>query len=46
MCMNNTHRNVRLSNKVIEELKKIKHPGQTYDGVITELIELAKKHNK
>ena len=30
---------IRLSEKVIKALDALKHPGQSYDGVIQELIE-------
>jgi len=37
---------VKLQPKTIERLKKLKHPGQSWDGVINELLnKLQKKAN-
>lgn len=36
---------VKLSEEVIKKLDEIKHPGQTYDGVIRELLERKEEHS-
>lgn len=30
---------VRLSKEVIDKLNSLKHPGQSYDGIVRELLE-------
>jgi predicted CopG family antitoxin len=34
---------VKLQPKTIERLKKLKHPGQSWDGLINELMDKLKK---
>lgn len=38
--MGKTTLNVVIRNNTLERLKLIMHPGQTYDGVITEILDL------
>lgn len=35
--------NIAISERAKDDLDSIKHPGQTYDGIIQELIDLWKK---
>lgn len=35
--------NVRLDKKVVDLMKQLKHPGQSYNGFILELIEVKVK---
>ena len=36
---------IRINDDTAEQLEKIKHPGQTWDGIIQELIQENKKTN-
>lgn len=34
---------IKVSDKVAKELDKLRHPGQSYDGIIRELLARGKK---
>jgi len=36
-------KSIRLKAKTIERLDKIKHQGQSYDGIVTELLDFYEK---
>jgi len=37
---------IKISDKVARELDKLRHAGQSYDGVLTELLEKQNKQTK
>ena len=37
---------IKLRGDTLEKLEKLRHQGQTYDGIVAELIEFFEKHKR
>ncbi len=46
MVKNPSRKSIALANETVERLNKVKHKGQSYDGILTEILDLYLKDHQ